>query len=227
MKHLLFLTTFCIMLSCKDQVAHLESNYKKAVKLKDYSTAVTYALQLTELNSDASNTYLDSLYSLYIKTGRLIPIIETGNLILERGANSNISKVLAEAYSQMGDYEKRIEHLQLLKKDNTDSLDINYEIGTAYYALEKWTECGKYLNKVIKDPASTTELKVVGLGDQKEQVPYYSAAMNILGFISIRQKNFVQADKIYQEIFSTAPNFKLAKNNYTLLQNLIKESQAQ
>ena len=125
-------------------------------------------------------------------------------LIVMTGCASNMkeqvkiatsTRSLAEAYMSQGKYTAALRELKNAKKIIPDDPFLQYDLGLVYMALEKYGLAEIHLKKAI---------------DAKED---YTAAINSLGVLFMKQKKWDAAISLFQE---TADNLIYATPHYPL-----------
>jgi len=194
------------------------SIYKNAVKYYDLQAASVALYNAIALKPERKDLY-DSLTYLYFAGERYGQVYLMGEDILKRDENRNdIREMLAVAKQALNmpkealaDYEKIF--------NATKELQYLYQVATLQYQLKRFGECIASLEQIIANPES--EKKQIAIKNQDgggQNVPMKAAAFNVKGICALEVNQDDAAKENFNEALKLFPDFVLAKNNLTLVE---------
>ncbi len=199
--------------------------YQKAIKANDAVTALGAAYRIVLIEPEEKN-YNDSIAHLLFVMENYRGAIEVAENILADHNNKNLFGILAKSNFELQNYTDASMYYQdLMRADSVNKVEYLYDIGTCFYYMENNETAFKYMSKVMEEDQSRMKKKRFITNKQAEETYYYVAAMNFMGIIYIGDRKYAKAEEIYQELFKIDDKFQLAKNNYSVLQQL-KEDEA-
>lgn len=225
LKTILYIILLGLLFSCSNNnntsVEQLQGQLEKAIDYNDYYTAIYYAHELLALKPDNDSTAVQ-LAELYKVTKNYAGAIKVVEELLPK-ANQAEQRVLwnlkAESLSASRDYVGAIAAYNTLKgMDKSKELEYLYEIGVLYFQGRDVQNGIQIMEQVKSLPNSKTTLMKIRSDWGEDNISYYLAASNYIGYIKIETKDFEAAEAIYKEIKSSGVPFKLAEGNQKLLE---------
>lgn len=227
LKTILFITILGVLFSCDNNnntsVQQLQNQMDKAIDYNDYYTAIYYAHELLALKPDSDSTAVQ-LAELYKVTKNYAGAIKVAEELLPKADQAKqlvLWQLKAESLSASRDYGGAIAAYNTLKgidKDEDKELEYLYEIGVLYFQGRDIQNGIQTMEQVRSLPNSKTTLTKIRSDWGEDNVSYYLAALNFIGYIKIETKEFEAAELIYKEIESSGVPFKLAAGNQQLLE---------
>jgi hypothetical protein len=219
----LFFFAITLLISCNNSTknaASLQGQIDTAISYNDINTAIYYSHELIALEGTADSVSV-RLAGLYMLNKNYVGATKLAEELLPTSSKENQLKlwqIKAESFANAGVLGQAIaayDTLGLLHPQN--ALDYKYEIGVLYFKARDIQRGVSTMQEVIQNPASKTKQTKIRSDWGEEQVSYYLAALNYIGYIKIETKQFEDAAKIYAEIQNSGTPFKLAANNMSLL----------
>jgi hypothetical protein len=225
LKIILFIAILGVLFSCDNNnntsVQQLQNQMDKAIDYNDYYTAIYYAHELLALKPDSDSTAVQ-LAELYKVTKNYAGAIKVAEELLPKAKQTEqlvLWQLKAESLSASRNYGEAIAAYNTLKGiDKGKELEYLYEIGVLYFQGRDIQNGIQTMEQVRSLPNSKTTLTKIRSDWGEDNVSYYLAALNFIGYIKIETKEFEAAELIYNEIESSGVPFKLAAGNQQLLE---------
>ena len=213
------------ILGCSPTKKEIEQNwvmFNKAKEHGDHITCVAALNRIMVLDQFNLSVY-DTLARIYFQSQMYVPAYNVSKKALAYNPNSDMLVIAGDASEKVGKTEEAIGYYERIVASKPDDIATIYKIATANFNLGKSDLAKPHLKKVINNERS----KEIGLNFNNEgrsqTIPYYSAALNVLGFIEMQDKNYPNAETVFMEALKRSPNFVLAKNNLSALQQLVEQ----
>lgn len=217
---LMFLITSCITNNTKKQVELEQTLFSRAVEVNDFQSAI-YAANKLVLLGPTQKYYYDSLANLYYNIGNYHAASTVAEATLKDHTSKDLFNIAAYSKFNMNQFEDASILLQdLIAVDSINKVNYLYDIGVCFFNIGNGESAFSYMKKVMDEPSSRMQKKQFFVDNKTEETYYYVAALNTMGFIYMQEERYDEAEELYLELFKIDPDFKLAKNNYTLLQQL-------
>jgi tetratricopeptide (TPR) repeat protein len=202
-------------------VPYLEEQFDKAIYYNDNWTAICYLHEIMALEPE-NNTVYTRLTDLYYNTGNFTGCIKTADIALKK-ANDLEKKDLyfakVRSYKALGEKLEAIAVLDtLITMDKERDIEYTYETAVLYFEFKDLSNAQIRMERVMSHPTATQAKKELRSDLGVDQVSYYLAASNFIGYIKIVTGELEAAEQIYQEILRQTKEFKLANNNIILLE---------
>lgn len=218
--------------SCKsgsDPVAHHQSVLERAVIMNDQPTAISTLHQLITLEP-TNALWRDSLAVVYFTANMMEQAFLASKLSLsaaQKNPSERLIRVAAESSKVLGMQDESLKyHLRLLEY-RPNSLVLQYDIGLLYFGLLQLEVGMEYMERVIADAGSKEEKITLFLeGGQSQQVSYFAAAHNVIGYGNIELKNYGAAKTALETALEADPEFRNAMANYGYLKQLMTNPEA-
>ncbi len=193
---------------------------RNALQIGDVRTAIVEANRILVQQPD--NGIIDTLIQLYHSIDEHIIINSLYHKYIRYISTESIFETVAGIKASLGLIEEStIMYEQIKRNHPNDSIRYNYKLAEIFLTAGDVQSCTNYINRVLNDEKSELLVLSIPLQDGTfDKANYYSAALNILGVLSMQQNKYIQAENIFTEILSLNPNFKLAQGNYELLKKL-------
>ncbi len=223
------LPILCILHACSPSknAPYLEDQFDQAVAFDDNWTALYYLHEIRALQPN-NNTVYTRLADIYAKTGNHTGALKAADIALKKAnklEKKDLLFVKVRSYKGLG---KRLEAIAVLDSlvtiDKERALEYLYETAVLYFEFSDLANAQMRMEQVLRHPSAMQTQKELNSDLGLDQVNYYLAASNFIGYIKIATGDFVTAEQIYQAIFRQTETFKLAQNNYQLLQQKKKLS---
>lgn len=209
-----------ILLSSCDNTSKLIEHewkvYNAAVEVGDLTTAIGSLNSIVaeeKYNADA----LDTLAILYLNSGADAAAVKIAKRALNVRESDEIVRVLAKGNKNLKKFEDALPYYSKLLEKQPESLELLYELAFVNINLNKGNEAVPYIQKIIAHPNSSSAVMSEYYQNASQLVPYRAVAFNLLGFLQTKAQQKEQAVKSYQTALSIFPNYVLAKNNLSLL----------
>mgnify|MGYP006266975873 CR=1 FL=1 len=190
--------------------------YTLAMKNQDYVTA-TQMIYL-QLAIDTGNIDLqDSLARLYYQRSAWPQTAAVGEKVLEARPNDTLTlKRVAEARQQLGQHEKALADFQRLYSMQKSANSL-YQIAVLQYLTQDKPAALITVNQLLNAPSVKEEGTIVTFNDrgraQSQVVSVFAAALNLRGVLLLEAENAEEAEESFALALQNAPNFVLAYNN--------------
>lgn len=204
----------------KPESAHdhqLKFVIKKAKKFNDYNTAigVTYELISTDTNE---LSYYDSLAAYYLKSGNFFSSLKVAKHVLGYKTTDHLLETGITSAITLKEIDDVILFGKSLVKRHPNSAKWSYELAKAYFNSNKGYEAQAELLKLIELKEAKVEVTSTVISNKTYQIPYYSAAQNLLGVLYANEGRLVDAKKHFQESLRFTPDFLLPAENIALIE---------
>jgi tetratricopeptide (TPR) repeat protein len=199
---------------------YLEEQFDKAITFNDNITAIYYLHEIRAAEPKNNSVYI-RLGDLYSKMGNYKGALTAIKVALRKANELETKDLLfAQVRSHKGLKQHKeaiaiLDTLCLLDKER--DIEYKYEIAILAFEAKDLQNALVRMNDVLKHPTAGEVRKVLNSDLGQDNVSYYLAALNFIGYIKIATGDFDTADKIYAEILSKTQAFKLANSNYQLL----------
>lgn len=224
MKHLISsligILVFLSACSSPKNAPYLEEQFDKAMTFNDNITAVYYLHEIRTLEPENNSVYI-RLGDLYSKMGNYKGALTAIEIALKKANDLETKDLLfAKVRSHKGLRQNTeavavLDTLCLLDKER--AIEYKYEIAVLYFEAKDLQNALIRMNDVLRHPTAAQVSKELNSDLGKDNVSYYLAALNFIGYLKIATGDFASADKIYADIFNQTQEFKLANSNYKLL----------
>lgn len=223
----LLLATSCL---APETVSHLENKYDRALQLDDYQTAIVYLHEIQDLDTD-NNTVYKRLANCYYKLKKYPSAIKAIDIALKE-ANSLEQQVLLQtkvkSLTELRKYSDAVAiYDTLITLDSKGELEYRYEIGVLYKAQGDLGSSIVEMQKNLQHPLAKLVQREIILEQQTESVSYYHACLNFIGACQIQGNNLAAAQRTYNLLRKDRIPFKLAEENYQILQELLTQKDQQ
>ncbi|WP_052594897.1 lipopolysaccharide assembly protein LapB [Aureispira sp. CCB-QB1] len=227
LKITLYSILFGLFVSCTNNnttsTEQLQVQLDKAIGYNDYYTAIYYAHELLAINPNLDSTAIQ-LAELYKVTKNYAGAIKVAEELIPKVTLEEqlvLWTLKAESLTASRNYPEAIAAYNVLKGlDKTKALEYLYEIGVLYFQARDIQNGIQTMEQVRDLPASKTTLTKIHSDWGEDNVSYYLAALNYIGYIKIETNDFDAATAIYDEITRLGVPFKLAAGNKKLLEQL-------
>jgi|GEM_PF-3826858 len=91
-----------------------------------------------------------------------------------------------------------------------------YTMALCFMELKQYPNAIGYMSRVLADTSSLRQLVVV----KGQTVPYYAAALNVIGISDIKQGNFGNGIKAFNAALKAYLNFSAVKNNLNAMKGM-------
>jgi len=199
---------------------YLEEQFDKAMTFNDDITALYYLHEIMALDSKNNSVYI-RLGDIYSKVGNYKGAIKAIDIALKKANELETKDLLfTKVRSHKGLQQKKeaigiLDTLCLLDKER--ELEYRYEIAVLYFEQQDLQNALDRMNEVLNAPTAAQVKKKLNSDLGQDDVSYYLAAQNFIGYIKIVTGDFDAADLIYSNIFKQTQDFQLANNNFKLL----------
>ena len=208
-------------------VAMYQGIYQKALKYGDVDMAKTSLYILNEIDNSGPS-YRDSLLGLYFAVGAFNNAVLLGRELNEETPNNeNTISILAISEQNLGLGKEALEHYDQLYKMNKKPYNL-YQIANIQFGMERYGECKRSLETLLASKEADAEKIYINYSqNQGQEVPLKAAALNIQGFVAMKEKALEPAKAAFKKALELFPEFQLAKNNLEQLNKtgLPKEGQ--
>ncbi len=225
--YILLLTT---IISCnveqKTDILELQKQtYKNAMQMNDWGTAANAAHQIVLLDTSALG-YYDSLAAIYYHAANYPGASKAAMQALHsKSPSTKALEILAYSKFKTQQYEDAIINLQeLIDVDKENELKYLYDLGVSFININNPQSAISYMDKIIDHPASKMTKKQFYIDNEITETYYYVAALNAKGYILMLDGDLSHAEDAFNEIFVIDPEFQLARENYSMLQELKSEN---
>lgn len=227
---LIFLVPLVVSLllsSCNsgtDQVKHHKSVLERAVIINDHQTAISTLHQLISLEP-SSKLWRDSLAVVYFGANMMEQAFMASKISLssaQKNPSERLLRVAAESSKVLGLQDESLKyHLRLLEY-NPNSTVLLYDIGLLYFGLFQLEVGMEYMERVIANPLSKEQKVTLFLeNNQSQQVSYFAAANNVIGYGCIELKRYEDAKAAFEVALNEYPEFANANANLRYLMQLM------
>ena len=196
--------------------------YKNAKANGDYISCIS-ALNRIMARDEYNMGVYDSLARVYYQAQLFVPAYQVAQKALQQSNNDDLVLIAAESSERIGKTPESIDYYLQWLQNHPNEINISYKVATAYFNIKNIPAAKGELAKIIKNPKA----KEIGLNFNTDNVAqtisYYAAALNVLGFIQMQEKDFIKAEIAFLEALKVHPNFVLAKNNYAALKQQLKK----
>ncbi|MBL4650747.1 MAG: hypothetical protein JKY03_13535 [Aureispira sp.] len=224
-KTILYTVLLGFLFSCSNNnstsVQQLQGRLDKAIDYNDYYTAIYYAHELLALKPGNDSTGIQ-LAELYKVTKNYAGAIKVAEELLPKATPAEqliLWELKAESLAASRNYGGAIAAYNTLNGiDKSKELEYLYEIGVLYFQGRDIQNGSQTMKQVCSLPKSKTTLTKIQSDWGNDNVSYYLAALNYIGYIKIETKDFEAATAIYKEIETSGVPFKLAAGNQKMLE---------
>ena len=202
-------------------IQHEKSIYAYSLEIGDVNTAIYSIQQLLQLQPD-SLFYYDTLAELYYQAERYAPAFNVTETAINKSYNSvRLLQIRAYAASKVERYEDAVISFQdLMDIEPEQVLEYTYQLGLNFYWMQNYETAIKYMTEVANNRDSRYEKVMLYANQGSQQVTYHLSALNIIGYSFMQLQQFDKAEQVYQTVLEENSEFKLAENNYKLLQQI-------
>ena len=214
-------TTLSLFLACEGNKKHHQAVLEQAYQFGDVNTAIMAAQSLYSQDSVSNVHLLDTLVSLYTSKNAFASILALNDLHGQNFTSFNSLELIANAQSKLNLKKEAIATLEKMEAAFPDkTIAIQYQLAENQFTLKAFPKSLSYLEKVINNPKSKTETTTIFYDNQAQTLSYGVAALNMMGVILLQQKKWKEATAVFEKVINLAPDFQLAKNNLTFLQQM-------
>lgn len=196
-----------------------EKIFRTALKYSDGDAAKNALFSMMVQNPEMASLK-DSLAILYFNLNRNAECVLVCRDILSSNENNdNILEIKAIAEQNLGLYRESLADYEKVY-GKTKNVSYLYEIATLQYQLKRFGECNTTVTAILSNEEATKQTISISAGQQgqSQKVPMKAAAYNLRGVIAADLKEYAAAVSNYEEALKIYPEFVLAKNNLTVLQ---------
>ena len=175
---------------------------------EDYDTARQYWRKLDSVKTDPNlSAFIQEVIRLYIQEKNYSQAkIELDTLLLQYPDDPMVHKLFATYYQKTGDTEgwrrKMLDALTLFQNQKVESYWINKDremnIGSVYFGLGDLVNAEIVFQKIV------------------DEVPFYFKAHKTLGYLYLEMKDYVRAEKAFQNAITLQPNNPLVMQALTI-----------
>lgn len=212
----------CVTLfsSCDNNEYSKEWNaYTYSLNINDKETATSILHIMLAKYPDKLELY-DSLSVMYYNREmyqQAFSVATTALSVPSNGDNVTLLKIAAETARIAGLQDEALKyHLRLLEF-KADDIVLLYDIGILYYSVAQIKVGIQYMDRVINHPEAKSKTIVLIAGEQKQNIPYYAAALNVKGFGLSETGNKEEAESCYKKALELSPDFINAQKNLQFL----------
>jgi tetratricopeptide (TPR) repeat protein len=189
-----------------------------AISFGDYDKAITFGYRLLAQDPGNVNKVFD-LAQLYYAAKNYEMSLNFSTIVANNDSLNNQSALELAALNLVGlkANDKAVELYKEMASKFKSPIYL-YQASIIEFETNKMDDCIATLNTVLNDSLAV-EQKVAmsrknALGKViKEEVSLIAAALNILGFVSLKKENYTEAKKYFSNALVIQPNFILAENN--------------
>ena len=232
-KSLFIALIIAFSISCSQNNAEIHWEvYDNALSYNDASTAIMALHQIKALEP-YNEEVNDTLANIYFKAGMYQSSLKIAKEVLSSKPNHlKITLIAGESANKLGAVDQAIEYYEKWLTQNPEDIAVLYSTAVNYFSLNQNSKekphSGKikeYLGKIVSLPQS----REIGLPfavneSQNQLISYYGAALNVLGYLKMEEGSYQEAKNYFDEALKNDPEFSLAKNNRTLLNQLISRN---
>lgn len=210
------------LLSCNNNgteqrlLKHYAQVADNAVRWNDYATAADAWQNMYALDN-ANAPLLDSIFYAYCRIPNHAAASALGKDIADAHMDDErFMAALATAHKEAGNYALALEAFDRHSAMTPNRVPDFFGMGICLMEEKKYPASIDLMAKVMADTGSLRQqVEVKG-----QNVPYYVAALNIIGICEIKQGNTQNAEKAFTEALKLTPNFTSAANNLNMARQL-------
>lgn len=199
--------------------------YERAIEMEDDLTAIVALNQLL-LEDPENMDYMDSLATLYLRSGKRKPGIKLGAKVLDsRPDNDKLLELVSFARELNGESEEAIAGFKkLYEKLNDESY--RYEIAKIQYSSGDYGSAKKTLTELSNSTQKGQKIEFLAQ-EGTQQVPVQAAAHFLLAQIAVDQNQQSEAVSQLRKAVTVEPNFEQALYSLQQLQAMLAQQREQ
>ncbi|MFM2307843.1 MAG: hypothetical protein RLZZ367_2512 [Bacteroidota bacterium] len=203
-----------------DNKAILKAHYTvvaaNANRWSDHYTAAAAWQNLYALDN-TNAAMLDSAFWAYSRIPNYKATAALGKDLLRAHVKHEMfMAALTTSLKENGEYQACIDAARIHVTLSTDTMPDYYTMALCFMELKQYPNAIGYMGRVLADTSSLRQLVVV----KGQNVPYYAAALNVIGISEIKQGNMANGIKAFNAAVKAYPNFTAVKNNLNAIKGM-------
>jgi len=196
-----------------------EKVYRQALDRGDLNTAIV-AVQYIIASDPSEAHWNDTLARLYFNAGQYFIAKNIAEDLLKADPkNQTMLAIAAYGNKNLGMSKEAIGYFEELFAESKNPGHL-YELITLQFGLKRYGEAAENINNLLEMPDAVKMKTSVVLPDNNvQEVPLNAAALNIKGVIALEMGNYEAAEQFFKEALEVMPEFALAKQNLSVMQN--------
>lgn len=203
-----------------DNKSALQKHYAtvaaNANRWNDYYTAAAAWQNLYALDN-VNAAMLDSAFWAYSRIPNYKATAALGkDLLRAHMKHETFIATLVTALKENGEYQACIDAARIHVSLSADTVPDYYNMALCFMELKQYPNAIGYMGRVLADTSSLGVFVVV----KGQNVPYYAAALNVIGISEIKQGNMANGIKAFNAALKAYPNFTAVKNNLNAIKGM-------
>jgi tetratricopeptide (TPR) repeat protein len=192
---------------------HYQMKYVFGMKYNDAEVAKDALYSMVAMDPNDDSLKMRLCYYYFEQNKFASSLFVSLDLLSRQPDNLDALRINALSYENMGVRDKAIEAYESLYL-KTNEISLLYQVSILQYEFDRFNECVTNLGILIKDPqAKALKLNFAKSETEQQEITLEAAAYNVLGMVSKKQGNNIEAKKHFEKSLELEPEFALAIQN--------------